>query len=136
MRNTFKYTKLYSNQFPQFIEGDVFRAVVPLNEIATGRVGPQVDVTVQDKTQDEVQDRVQVKEQVGIQDDVQVIQNKILEYCVLPRSKTDIASHCGYKSIRSFTRIYLNPLLVSGLMQMTIPDKPTSRNQRYITASF
>ena len=35
-------------------------------------------------------------------------------------------SHKGH-----FHRAYLQPALKSGLVEMTIPDKPTSRNQRY-----
>ena len=41
MRNTYKYTKLYSGGEPQFIEGDVFRTIIPLNEISVGVVGPK-----------------------------------------------------------------------------------------------
>ena len=32
MRNIFKYSKYYSGEEPEFIEGDVFRPIVPLNE--------------------------------------------------------------------------------------------------------
>lgn len=32
MRNIFKYSKYYSGKEPEFIEGDVFRIIVPLNE--------------------------------------------------------------------------------------------------------
>ncbi len=39
-RNTYKYTKIYSGQDPQFIEGDVFRITVPIPDIATATVGP------------------------------------------------------------------------------------------------
>ena len=39
MRNTYKYTKLYSGAEPTFSEGEVFRIVVPLNEAATATVG-------------------------------------------------------------------------------------------------
>jgi len=40
MRNTYKYTKLYSGAEPTFSEGDVFRIIVPLHEAATSTVGP------------------------------------------------------------------------------------------------
>ena len=40
MRNTYKFTKLYSGGEPQFTEGDVFRTVIPLSEIATMKSGP------------------------------------------------------------------------------------------------
>lgn len=32
VRNLFKYSKFYSGKDPQFIEGDIFRIIVPLNE--------------------------------------------------------------------------------------------------------
>lgn len=40
MRNTYKYTKMYSGGEPQFVEGDVFRIMIPLSEVATATVGP------------------------------------------------------------------------------------------------
>ena len=48
MRNTYKYTKLYSGGVPEFIEGDVFKTIIPLSSAATSMVGPS---TTQDTTQ-------------------------------------------------------------------------------------
>jgi len=39
MRNTYKYTLLYSGQNPLFEEGDIFRTIIPLKKIATQKVG-------------------------------------------------------------------------------------------------
>lgn len=39
MRNTYKYTKLYSGENPIFCEGDIFRTIIPLKKIATQKVG-------------------------------------------------------------------------------------------------
>ncbi len=72
------------------------------------------------------QNATQVKTQVTISD-------KILAFCSTPHSKAEIAEHCGYKSMKNFTRKYLRPLLDGGTLNMTIPDKPNSRNQKYIT---
>lgn len=39
MRNTYKYTRLYSGIDPLFEEGDIFRTIIPLKKIATQKVG-------------------------------------------------------------------------------------------------
>ncbi|MSS11319.1 winged helix-turn-helix transcriptional regulator [Clostridium sp. WB02_MRS01] len=41
MRNTNKYTKLYSGGIPSFDEGDIFKITIPLKKIATAKVGPE-----------------------------------------------------------------------------------------------
>lgn len=42
MRNSYKYTRLYSGGEPTFREdGDIFRIVIPLNEAATVSAGPE-----------------------------------------------------------------------------------------------
>ena len=39
----------------------------------------------------------------------------------------------GITSRAHFKKTYLRPLLESGQLQMTLPDKPQSRNQKYVT---
>jgi len=51
----------------------------------------------------------------------------------VPHSKVEIAEHCGYKNSKSFTLRYLKPLIETGQLRMTLPDKPNSRNQKYVT---
>ena len=73
--------------------------------------------------------------QVTHQDNHQVtIPEQILSFCTLPRSKKEIAEFCGYRDLRNFTLHYINPLLETGQLVMTIPEKPKSRNQRYVTS--
>ena len=45
MRNTYKYTQLYSGRKPLFEEGDIFRTIIPLSKIATQKVGYQYSET-------------------------------------------------------------------------------------------
>lgn len=61
------------------------------------------------------------------------VRDRIIAFCATAHSKAEIAGHCGFKDVKHFTAHYLKPLLESGLLQMTIPDKPNSRNQKYIT---
>ena len=60
-------------------------------------------------------------------------QDAILKFCESPHSKKEIAEHCGYRDVKSFSTKYLKPLLESGKLKMTIPDKPNSKNQKYVT---
>ncbi len=53
MRNTYKYSKLYSGAEPTFREGDIFRIIVPLNEASTATVGPPKVPKSHDETLDE-----------------------------------------------------------------------------------
>ena len=38
----------------------------------------------------------------------------------------------GYKNRTRFRRDYIKPLVEKGILKMTIPEKPTSKNQKYI----
>jgi Fic family protein len=50
----------------------------------------------------------------------------------VPYTTIELMDKVGIKSRSSFKKNYLDPLLESGTIEMTIPDKPMSRNQRYI----
>ena len=101
-----------------------FRVVLKnVNYTPENRV-PQVklQVNLQDNPQDNPQDNLQV-----------TVFNQILSFCILPRSKKEITAFCGYRDTRSFTSHYIRPLLESGQLKMTLPEKPSSRNQKYVT---
>ena len=119
MRNTYKFTRLYSGGVPQFVEGDVFKTVIPLNETATMKLGP--------RSNDQASD--QVSDQVG----KNVIVERILEFCKTARTKKEISEYIGYKNLTYMTRVFLKPLLDSGKLTYTIPEKPQSRLQKYVT---
>lgn len=59
--------------------------------------------------------------------------NLILEFCNEPKSVKEIMEYIGLRHRPTFMYDYLNPLLEKGKLQMTIPDKPKSRNQKYVT---
>ena len=56
---------------------------------------------------------------------------EIMEYDVPYTSKT-LMEKLGLHSKEGFRRNYLRPAIEKDLIHMTIPDKPNSRNQRYI----
>ena len=55
----------------------------------------------------------------------------VMDYEV-PYSTVSIMNLLGIKSRETFRKNYLNPALELGLIIRTIPDKPNSKNQRYI----
>ena len=50
MRNSYKFTKLYSGAEPEFIEGDVFKIIIPLTTGAMTKVGSGTDIETNTET--------------------------------------------------------------------------------------
>lgn len=114
VRNIYKYNKIYSGAEPTFIEGDVFKTIIPLI--------PQTSDHVGDHASDHV------GEQAGNQEDRT---EEILEFCGIPRSRSEIQDFVGMKSRRYFSEKVLNPLIKGGLLKLSIPESPRSPNQKY-----
>ena len=57
---------------------------------------------------------------------------RILRFCVESKNIQENMEHLGYRDKKT-VRKYLSPLLQQGRISMTIPDKPNSKNQKYIT---
>ena len=58
---------------------------------------------------------------------------EVMEYDIPYTSKT-LMDKLGLKSKEGFRRNYLRPAIDLNLIRMTIPDKPNSKNQRYVKA--
>lgn len=55
----------------------------------------------------------------------------VMEYDV-PYTSNSIMEALGLKSKETLRKNYINPAMELGLIKMTLPDKPNSRNQRYV----
>lgn len=127
MRNTYKYTRLYSGAEPQFVEGDIFRTIIPLGKAATATVGPTSvsDGGITTEVSTEVTTEVKL-------DSMKL--RGLLDFCVVPRTRKEMQDFCGIKTEKYFREKIIKPMLTEGLLKRTIPDKPNSRNQKYIKA--
>lgn len=56
---------------------------------------------------------------------------EVMEYDI-PYTSKALMEKLGLKSKEGFRRNYLRPAIEMNLIRMTVPDKPNSRNQRYI----
>lgn len=61
-----------------------------------------------------------------------VSEQQILELCKTEKSLKEITEYFGYKDVYKFKNNYINKLLEKNKLKMTIPDKPKSRNQKYV----
>jgi len=117
IRNTYKYSKIYSGAEPIFTEGDVFRTIIPL--------------TMQVSDQATMQATMQATPQATIQTDEEI--SRLLEYCKIPRTRSEIQKYLKFNNRDHFRKNILNPLIKGGLLKLTIPDKPTSPKQKYFS---
>ena len=103
VRNIYKYNKIYSGADPEFIEGDIFKTIIPL--------------TNQDTNQDTNQETEAIK--------------MLLEFCRTPRTREEMQHFMNLNNRGHFRVKVLNPLIKGGLLKMMLPNKPTSKNQKY-----
>ena len=120
IRNLTKYVKIYSNSTPELIEEDIFKIIIPLTPQDTPQDPPQVTPqhTLQDTPQDTPHDTRDIK---------------ILIFCQKEKSREEIQKYISINDRKYFRKFILSPLIENGFLELTIPDKPTSKNQKYKT---
>ena len=64
-----------------------------------------------------------------------VLKSRIIDFCKYPRSKETLAKEFGFdaKHPAYFMNNYVKPLIDSGILRYTIPEKPKSKNQQIVT---
>lgn len=61
---------------------------------------------------------------------------KVLNYCQAPKSRDEIFDEIGlYKNTKNFQN-HIKPLIETGWLHFTLPDKLTSRDQKYYTTDL
>ena len=124
MRKISKYIREYAKHGGiEFFDEDLFRARLPLPPEEDSADEHQDGVK---KHQDEHQDGVK-KHQDGMSEVV-----RILDFCREAKSTKEIFLFLGKKYTYRAAKRVLHPLVEKGLLVRTVPDRPTSKNQRYI----
>jgi ATP-dependent DNA helicase RecG len=110
MRNTYKYTKLYFGGVPDFEEGDIFKAVIPLHIIATEKVGPSGEHETTHETTHDADRAAQ-----------------ILAFCEVPRTRTEIQEYLSIRTGCTFRRKFLRRCLI--LADWNLPCRTNSKTR-------
>lgn len=58
-------------------------------------------------------------------------QKNVIQFCSIPRSAREILEHIGYSYHPTNINKFIKPLLELGFIEMTVPEKPNSKNQKY-----
>ena len=123
MRNSYKFTKLYSGGEPTFTEdGDLFRIIIPLSAAATVSAGPEKE----EKKKKEATIAANGTIIKLSQDEI----IKIVNFCSEPRTKIEIMEFVGANSAEYFRKTVLKPLVDAEYLLMTEPSR--SSKQKYV----
>ena len=97
-------------------------------------------ISVYDSVQDSVYDSVQVNDKISvIVNDVVSDKDKLittLTFCKIPKNKKEILDKIKLKNYPNNYNRYIKPLINCDWLQMTQPDKPRSRTQKYKTTEL
>lgn len=72
-------------------------------------------------------DKVEYENEETIHEDVK----RILEFCKTPRTRKEICEYLGLSSVTYAIQKYVMPLVESGKIKLSIPEKPGSTKQRF-----
>ena len=62
-----------------------------------------------------------------------VSDDEILKFCKSTKTREEIAKNFGISSVSYLVTTYLKPLVDKGKLNLTIPNAPRSKNQKYYT---
>ncbi len=134
-RGTQKIIELFENSgapTPEFNEiAGALRVRFPLHEEIAPQDTPKV--TPQDNTQDSTQDSTYDSTHDSTHDGINVKPEIKLILKVLQGEMTrdELLYALNLKSIKNLRKRYLAPAIEQGYIEMTLPEKPKSKNQRY-----
>ncbi|NIM78674.1 MAG: hypothetical protein GTO20_07785 [Candidatus Aminicenantes bacterium] len=99
------------------MEDVIFTTIIPIPNLDDLQIRDLNKTTPQVTMQDTMQDTMKVR--------------KLLEACMKEKSREQLQDALGLKNREHFRKEYLNPAIRAGLIELTIPDKPNSKNQKY-----
>lgn len=113
----------------QKYQKDYYDAIAKCHKNGTSDLFIEFMLRMIDETLDEIINNIS-KEAQNISDQV----NKLLDVMDpdIPLSANEIMKRLGIKSKETLRASYLNPAIENGLVKMTLPNKPNSKNQKYI----
>jgi ATP-dependent DNA helicase RecG len=128
MRKMMRYGKVYGDADPEMIEGDVFRIVVKVPEFG---VADERGIGLQE-AHDEAHDKAHDKAHDEAHEPMNEIEQRILHACLNASQNTrELLALLGYERRTGNFKKAFSRLMDLTYLEMTIPDKPRSKKQKY-----
>ena len=87
---------------------------------------------IQETNQESVQESNQESNQEKIRKSALTkAQRDVVNYCSVPRTAQEILARLGLSNQSINRKRHIQPLVDMGVLEMTIPEKPNDRNQKY-----
>lgn len=55
----------------------------------------------------------------------------LIDFCKIPRTRNEIAKYLGLNSVTYAIKKYVQPLIDTGIIKLSVPEVPSSPNQKY-----
>ena len=98
MRNTNKYTKLYSGGTPIFVEDNIFEILIPMNNVAELQVGPEeTSKETSKETVDKIIDILESRPEIAVNKIAEMLNISVggVKYHIEKMKKAGIIEHIG-----------------------------------------
>lgn len=109
-----------------------FLITIQRKQNQTQHQGEQTEHRVEQTEHQVGQNEHQVKHQAEHQvTKLTAVQKDIVNYCSVPRTAQEILDKIGVYNQSRARKRYIQPLVELGVIEMTNPDKPNTKNQKY-----
>ncbi len=98
MRNTNKYTKLYSGGTPVFIEGNIFEIVIPMDNVAQIQIGPEeTNKETNKEIYYKILDILEIRPDIAVKEIAGILNISVggVRYHINKMKKAGIVAHIG-----------------------------------------
>ena len=126
-----------------------FLCILPVHPLTNSILGSQDDLSRDEDKRFKINDLIDISPYLGlpvselededrnaIKDRVTASIIKVLQYCKKPKSSDEIFEEIElYKNTKNHNH-HIKPLIKVGWLNLTLPNKPTSKNQKYYTTDL
>ena len=156
VENLLKYSKAYFGYMPSIEDGDIFKFNVEHNFFSIVKINknkkttkqkikkldlfsetntPQAETNTPQAKTNTPQAETNTPQAETNTPQAETFEKQIEKFCNTPKSLVEIMTRFNYKDRKSFKN-KINKLLKNNILKQTIPDKPTSPNQKYIAINL